>query len=147
MSPAIAFPDPLFDVRYWLRNLPQLASLSGNRVFFRYDEQAQTPFLQLMATFDAPDPDAEVPMSELRVAVHAWGKDGSEYPLLRQIVSALKDACWRLQTTTLINPTGNSIVHNVRFDSAVDIPDPVTGAPRIVMSLVFTMRTNLYPVV
>jgi hypothetical protein len=147
MTVTTVFPDPMNDLRYWLRNHPVLNPLHGGRVFFRLPKTMQAPMLRISRIGGGQQPDSEVPLSDLQVIIEIWGMHSgehspSDYPAVRQLLIAIEQVCWAVNSGTLMNPNGTSILMNARFNSGYDSPDPATGWPRMICHVLFTIIAN-----
>lgn len=143
----LVFPDTMLDVRAWLRADPILNPLHGGRVFFRLPSTPQAPLMRISQSGGATQQDGEVPMQDVRIAAEVWGMRNSDYQAVRQLRLALEHVCHEVQPGTLINPVGNTVLHNANFTTGFDSPDPDTGWPRIVCDIVLTVTASTPTVV
>jgi hypothetical protein len=139
MSYSLEFPDPMWDLRYWLRNDPILHSLHGGRVFFRLPRTAQAPMVLITRVGGGQQVNSEVPLQDIECLLDVWGLQDSDYQAVRQLVIAIEHVCHRYLPGTPLNPTGNTIMWNASFTYASDSPDPDTGWPLIRCRAVFTV--------
>lgn len=132
--PSVAIPNTLFDVRAWLRAHPNFADLCPGRTFFRLpDNPANLPCMRLYrAGGGLSSQDSDIPEHSPRLSIEIWGNGPKQAPLVTQIQQGLEDACWQIQSPTLINPAGNTILTSATFNTGFDSPDPDTGWPRSV---------------
>jgi len=139
MTSNLIYPDPMWDLRYWLRNDPILNPLHGGRVFFRLPRTTQAPMLRLTRIGGGQQINSETPLQDLQVIIEVWGMQNSDYQAVRQLVIALEHVCHEYVPGTPLNPTGNTILWNASFTYASDAPDPDTGWPRMLVHVQFTV--------
>ena len=137
----------MWDMRYWLRNHPNLNPVHGGRVFFRLPDNPQTPCLRLYRSGGAVQVNSEAPMQDVRISIEIWGSQWKEYATLDNLRALLEDACWGVEPGAIANPTGNTVIHNLNFTTAFDSPDADTGWPRIVCDVVATVTASTPTVV
>lgn len=142
MTITSVFPNAMWDLRYWLRNHPNLNPLHGGRVFFRLPDHPVAPFMRLYRVGGAVQSDSEVPMQDLRLSIEIWGMQDSDFQKLTQLQLGLEDACTNNPSGTLVNPSGNTILDNAGFTTGFDSPDPDTGWPRIVCDVTVTVKAS-----
>lgn len=135
----LIFPDPMVDLRYWLRNDPILNPLHGGRVFFRLPRTTLAPMLRLSRIGGGQQTNSEVPLQDIQCVIEVWGMRNQDYDAVRQLVIALEHVCHQYVPGTPLNPTGNTILWNSNFTFAQDSPDPITGWPRMMCHVVFTV--------
>jgi hypothetical protein len=145
---SVVFPNAMWDLRYWLRNHPNLAPIHGGRCFFRLPDFPVSPLMRLYRAGGGVQSDSEVPMQDLRAAIEIWGMTDptsgrSDYTPLTNLQMGLEDACTNVQPGMLINPSGNTLIHNANFTTGFDSPDPDTGWPRIVCDVTFTVTAKV----
>ena len=138
----VVFPNTMFDVRAWLRAAPNLAPIHGGRVFFRLPDTVQTPCMRIYRAGGAVMTNSEAPVQDIRLSIEIWGSAWKDYPVLTNLQLALEDLCHNVQGGTLINPSGNTVLHNASFNVGFDSPDPETGWPRIVCDVVVTVTAK-----
>lgn len=135
----LVFPNTMWDTRAWLRADPTLNPLHDGRVFFRLPDNPQAPLMRIYKSGGGVQNDSETPMQDIRVALEVWGMQNSDYQKVTQLSLALESVCHQVQPGTLINPDGNTVLHNANFTTGFDSPDPDTGWPRIVCDVVLTV--------
>lgn len=145
MTTSVAFPNAMWDLRYWLRNHPKLSPIHDGRVFFRLPDNPVAPLMRLYRSGGGQQPNTEAPISDVRIAVEIWGitdpvTGRSDYQPLTQLQMALEDACLNNAPGTLVNPSGNTILDNANFTTGFDSPDPSTGWPRIICDIICTVK-------
>lgn len=152
MADVVVYADVLSDVRYWLRRHPLLTSYHGGRVYRKIPpETAAQPLVWPLIRIYKAGGDivgsGGTPLETVRVAMDCWGKPdapgttpGGE--ALSQMVLALRSACDRLPSRTLINPLGHTIVVDAAVVLDMESPDPDTGQPRHVVDAQFTVISN-----
>jgi hypothetical protein len=118
--------------------------MHGGRVYFRVPEHAwdKGPVMRLYRVGGAVQPNSEVPMQDIRLSIEIWVQKWKRYPEITDLSSLLETACSELQAGSLINPQGNTRLHNASLNSAFDSPDPDTGWPRIVCDVVVTVTAT-----
>lgn len=135
----IVLPDPMPDLRYWLRNDATLNPIHGGRVFFRLPKTLQAPLMRISRTGGGWLASAEAPLMDVQCLIEFWGLQNSDYQAIRQLEVAFESICHEWSAGTLLNPTSNTRMHNAMVNTAFDSPDPDTGWPRIVAHCTFTV--------
>jgi hypothetical protein len=141
---AVVFADTLDDIRYWIRNHPDIQPLVGSRVFFDLPDKVTYPCMRLWS-LGGGAPSGATPIERWALSVEAWGGKKSDYPALRQLMTAFRSACHQIQTSELINPAGQTRVLNAAADPPQDRPDPDDGTPRLVSNCTFTVMLQPLP--
>ena len=130
------YPDPLWDLRTWLRAHPLLASLTGDRVFFRVPVTAPAaPFIRLYQVGGGPLP-TDAPTMAVRASHEVWGTVDADYQKVTQTCQAL-ESLYRYAQSVLMG--AGTILQNAHVTGVVDAPDPDTGAPRRVVDVLLTV--------
>lgn len=144
--PTLVFPNAMWDIRYWLRNHPNLNPIHGGRCFFRLPDQPVAPLMRLYRSGGGVQMNSEVPIQDIRLAIEIWGITDnlgrSDYQSLTRLQMGLEDACNRLVPGTLANPSGNTVLSNLNFTTGFDSPDPSTGWPRIICDVIATVKAS-----
>ncbi len=139
----LVFPDVMLDVRYWLRNDPTLNPLHGGRVFWRFPDRNLVAPLQLISQVGGgPQLDSEAPIEDIQMTVQTWGLQNADYQAVRQLDLALKSVCQQYPAGRPMNPTGNTRLHNARFNTSFDSPDGPTGWPRKIAHITLTVSAT-----
>lgn len=129
----------MWDLRYWLRNHPNLQPIHEGRVFFRLPDHPKTPCIRIYRSGGGVQNESEAPVQDIRVSIELWGSDFKEYDRLDGLRSLVEDLFDNAEVGQLINPTGNTILWNANMTTAFDAPDPETGWPRIVCDVILTV--------
>ena len=136
------YPDALPDIRFWLRNHHYLKDLSQGRVFFSIPPSVKkAPFIRIYRSGGGPQSENEAPIMDLRLGVETWGMAGADYEAVRQTALAIEQAAHDFDPGTVLGPNG-TVGQNINPTTAMDSPDPDTGWPRIVLDVVFTVRSS-----
>jgi hypothetical protein len=132
----VVYSDYMEDTRAWLRAHPDLNPLHGGRVFFRLPNQRPaSPFQRLYRVGGGPT-DSYVPQLQIRLALETWGVKDSDYPAVRQLVTACESAFFLVENEV----SGGTLLESGQITSSVDSPDPDTGWPRLVSDVLLTCR-------
>lgn len=142
MSVTVVFPDPVWDIRYWLRNHPILNPLHGGRVYLRLPSTTIAPMLRISRVGGGQQQDTEAPISDIQLVVEVWGMQNKDYQAVRQLIIAIEHVCNQLAPGTLASPTGTTILDNANFTTGFDSPDPQTGWPRMICHIIFTVKPS-----
>lgn len=133
---AIVIPDALPDVRYWLRNHPDLQPYHSGRVFFRIPDADKLSGFPIMRLYRLAGgviaQGGDVNISQVAIAVECWHNQNKGYDAIRQMAVALESACQTLPAGQLLNPTGETRAQSARVINVLDSPDADTGWPRLV---------------
>lgn len=143
----LVFADAMPDFRYWLRNDPILNPLHGGRVFFRLPRTTIAPMLRISQIGGGPQANSEVPLEDIQLLTEIWGMQDSDYQQVRQLRVAFQHVVQQYVAGTPLNPSGNTILWNARWNSAFDSPDPETGWPRIICNTTMTVIASAPTVV
>jgi hypothetical protein len=138
----LVLPDAMFDIRYWLRNDPILNSLHNGRVFFRLSRTTIAPMLRISRLGGGLQPNTEAPVQDIQVVVEVWGMKNSDYESVRKLTIAIEHVCNQYPARTPLNPTGNTAMQNVLFQTAYDKPDDETGWPRMICHITCTVTAT-----
>lgn len=133
MPVQVVVPDLMGELRAALRALSDLSTLTGSRVFFSTPEGATFPLIRLTEAGGAL---AEVtPTPTQRVFIEVIGAKPSDYYKVDQAKRIIVSWIW-----ALTGPLGATTqVLDGSVDTVIDQPDPDSGAPRKVISAVFTV--------
>lgn len=133
MTVTVVKPDVMGDVRTWLRSLTDLNPYI-NGVFFATPDNAKFPLVRLTEAGWSFQP-GETPAGLQRVMIEVIGGSFPDYYKVSGATNLIVSAIW-----ALTGPIGTTTrVLNGDVDSVSDVPDPDDGAPRKVISAVFTV--------
>jgi hypothetical protein len=133
MTEQAVYPDIMGDVRSWLRVHPYLVDIQGARVFFSIPEGATYPLTQLSMLDDSKQP-GEVPLVDAMIGLTLWGAYGD----ITNLANGIKAAFDTMPPGTAIG--SGTIGLNADVIGSTDGPDPETGTPRKVLTVVLTAR-------
>jgi hypothetical protein len=134
---APAIPDVLGDLRTWLRTLPSLSSLTGNRAFFAFPANATFPAIRIYRSGGAMQP-GETPIRDPRITIEIASSDPSQNAAIGRASDVLEGELHVLQ-----GPIGAStFVSNAQVNTAYDSPDPVDDMPRKFLDVTFTVKAQ-----
>lgn len=136
-------PDALPAIRKFFRTSPYTAPLVGGRVFFTIPktEAPKSPFMRLYRSGGTLQANSEAPIATIRVAIEAWATKPSEYTTVRNLVRGIETACQTFPAGLRLTPntTFSTRVLNIVITTAVDMPDPETNWPRVVLDSIWTV--------
>jgi hypothetical protein len=128
-------PDVLPDLKAWLVAL----DVVGSRVWYRLPKKpSNSPFIRLSRAGGGPQQDAEVPVVIFRATVEIWGLMDSDYEAVRAVALAIEQAAHNVNGPNFAGT--NTILLSANVLTGYDSPDPDTGWPRYIQSLVVTAR-------
>lgn len=130
--PSGLYADSMGGVRAWLKAHPYLASING-RVFFRIPVDPVYPLFRIARVGGGPQA-GEAPVEDVMVGIDLWGGSYSE---ISALAAAVKSACHLLSPGTVM---GTCVGLNADVIGDIDAPDPDTGKPRKVLTVLFTVR-------
>lgn len=128
------YGDVLGDFRGWLRQHPYLTSLSG-RVFFRIPESPTYPLLRIYRAGGGNQP-GDAPIEDVQVGIDIWG---GSYGDITTVANGLKAAMHSMPSGTKMGQS--TVCLNGEVIGEVDSPDPDTGNPRKVLTVLLTTRS------
>jgi hypothetical protein len=139
----VVLPDAMPDIRAFLRSHPDISPYTGGRVFFRIPDPGKEggfPLLSLHRLgggITARGGDAIT--ADIAVAISVWHNDRRGYNSVRQCATAIESALWQINST-LLNPAGQTVALSAQVTNTIDLPDPESSWPRIVLDATFTVR-------
>lgn len=138
----VVFADALPDIRYWLRNQPDLNALHAGRVFFRLPAQpGGWPLMRIYQHGGAPvELGGDAPLDELLVSVECWHNQPAGYQQARQLTVALRSVLHFLPAGTVLNPSSSTVALAAAVTNVIDSPDPDSGWPRLVCDTRWTIQ-------
>lgn len=133
-----ALPDIEGALRTWMRTLPSVIAIVGQRVFFGVPKNAVDATFPLVTVsrVGGGDAEGEAPVDQALVQVECWGSiDGSGNGRKAQataLVNAVRSEFRAVNGSTVLS--GTTIAFGINVESVVWLPDPDSDRPRYVVT-------------
>lgn len=139
----LVIPDAMPDIVYFLKHTPDVTAYVGTRVFFRIPDPGKEGGFPLIGIHRLAGgivaAGGDVVVANIDVALSVWHNKMSGYDTVRATCTAVESALWQIDNT-LLNPAGQTVCQWARVTNTIDMPDPESGWPRIILDATFRVR-------